>query len=537
MIVHAHTSLGISNCNINALNASPIIGERAQSIALIHGRINYLTLGSVIKVARNYVDRVYVLYKGYDRRVGFIAQSLGVELIDPSLNDNFFDIDYLSGMENGDAMLVLLYGDGSHNPYKIPVLFEQLQDGYDIVMSSDFMDCRHIKENVLLLNNKKPESKFTGFMACKYGCFIQSIDPSMTGKIDISRQIYNFARNNDMRIKHLEDESFEIFNLFNIGVVVPAYDEERFLLDTINGIPDYVTRIYIVDDGSTDSTPEIMKRISDARVRSVRHETNKGVGASIITGYKMALEDDMDIVAVMAGDNQMDPEQLPRLLMPIIEDKADYTKGNRLISREYRAGMSLWRTAGNSILTMITKIGSGYWDIMDPQNGYTAISRQALETINLDSVYQYYGYCNDLLIKLNAFGMRTADIVMPARYGSERSHIKYGRYILKVAPMIFRGFLWRLKTKYVVLSFHPLVFFYSASMIMVPFGVLFSLWILASKILHRPVSDNYPLLAAFITLMGVQLLLFAMLFDMQEDMSRNEPGHSRHAVSSEGYDL
>lgn len=94
MIVHAHTSLGISNCNINALNASPIIGERAQSVALIHGRINYLTLGSVIKVARNYVDRVYVLYKGYDRRVGFIAQSLGVELIDPSLNDNFFDIDY-----------------------------------------------------------------------------------------------------------------------------------------------------------------------------------------------------------------------------------------------------------------------------------------------------------------------------------------------------------------------------------------------------------------------------------------------------------
>jgi glycosyltransferase involved in cell wall biosynthesis len=522
-MVHAHMSLGISNCNIHASIESPIIGDRSiKSIALINGRINYLTLGSVIKVARNYVDRVYVLYNGYDRRVGFIAQSLGVELIDPSLNENLFDIDSLSGMEKGNAMLVLLYGDGSHNPYKIPVLFEQLLDGYDIVMTSNIMDYRHIKENVLLLNNKKPESKFTGFMACKYCCFIQSIDRAMSGKIDISRRIYNFARSNDMRIKHLEDESFEIFNLFNIGVVVPAYNEERLLLDTINGIPNYVMRIYIIDDGSTDNTPEIIKRINDPRVKSVRHETNKGVGASIITGYKIALRDEMDVVAVMAGDNQMDPAELPKLLMPIIEDKADYTKGNRLISREFRTGMSLWRTAGNSILTMITKIGSGYWNIMDPQNGYTAISRQALETINLDSIYQYYGYCNDLLIKLNTFGMRAADIVMPARYGSERSHIKYSKYILKVAPMIFRGFLWRLKTKYIVLSFHPLVFFYSASMIMVPFGVLFSLWILASKILHRPVSDNYPLLAAFITLMGVQLLLFAMLFDMQEDKGRSE---------------
>jgi glycosyltransferase involved in cell wall biosynthesis len=522
-MVHAHMSLGISNSNIHALNESPIIGDRSiKNIALIHGRINYLTLGSVIKVAKNYVDRVYVLYDGYDRRIGYIARSSGVELISPPLNENFFDIDSLSGMDEANAMLVLLYGDGSHNPYKIPVLFEQLQDGYDIVMSSSIMDYRHIKENILLLNNKKPRSKFTGFMACKYGCFIQSVDRSVSDKVDISRQIYNFARNNDMRIKHLEDESFEIFNQFNIGVVVPAYNEERLLPDTISGIPDYVTRIYIIDDGSTDNTPEIIKTIKDLRVKSVRHETNKGVGASIITGYKMALQDEMDIVAVMAGDNQMDPVELPKLLMPIIEDRADYTKGNRLISREYMAGMSLWRTVGNSLLTMITKIGSGYWNIMDPQNGYTAISRQALETINLDSIYQYYGYCNDLLIKLNAFGMRTLDVVMPARYGSERSHIRYGKYILKVAPMIFRGFLWRLKTKYIVLSFHPLVFFYSASMIMVPFGVLFSLWILASKILHRPVSDNYPLLAVFITLMGVQLLLFAMLFDMQEDKGRSE---------------
>lgn len=151
----------------------------------------------------------------------------------------------------------------------------------------------------------------------------------------------------------------------------------------------------------------------------LRHEVNKGVGAGIISGYKLALKDEMDIVAVMAGDNQMDPVQLPRLIFPIIEGRADYTKGNRLLTDDFMTGMSKWRSFGNYLLSFITKIGSGYWQVMDPQNGYTAISRQALEVIDLDSVYPYYGYCNDLLIKLNAFGMRVMDVVMPARYGKE----------------------------------------------------------------------------------------------------------------------
>lgn len=261
--------------------------------------------------------------------------------------------------------------------------------------------------------------------------------------------------------------------------------------------------------------------MTDPRILSVRHDKNLGVGAGIITGYKLALEDDMDIVAVMAGDNQMDPEQLPRLLMPIIEEKADYTKGNRLISKEFRYGMTKWRFLGNAMLTMITKIGSGYWHVMDPQNGYTVISRPALEVINMDSIYPYYGYCNDMLIKLNTFGMRVEDVLMPARYGREKSKIKLSRYISKVAPMIFMGFLWRLKTKYVVLDFHPLVFFYISSMALLPAGVLFSLWILIQKIYHNPVSPNFPLLAVFIDLMGLQFLLFAMLFDMQADKSRS----------------
>jgi glycosyltransferase involved in cell wall biosynthesis len=304
-------------------------------------------------------------------------------------------------------------------------------------------------------------------------------------------------------------------------VVVPAYNEESLIEETINGIPKYVERIYIVDDCSKDKTPEIVARMKDPRIVSIRHEKNRGVGAAIITGYKQALKENMDIVAVMAGDNQMDPDQLPGLIMPIIDGKADYTKGNRLISKDFRSGMSKWRFTGNAVLTLITKIACGYWHIMDPQNGYTAISRNALEIMDLDSIFPFYGYCNDMLIKLNTFEMRVMDVVMPARYGREKSKIRYSSYIRKVSPMIFRGFLWRLKTKYIVLDFHPLVFFYASSMVLLPFGVLFGMWILYQKWNLIPVSTNFPLLDVFVLIMGVQFLLFAMLFDMQADNSRS----------------
>jgi len=510
------------NGDADRLAINDLGGEQSpKSIAIISGRINYLTLGSVISIVKEFVDKAYVLSSSFDGRIASIAKSLDAEVVDLSRIDGPGGILSIAP-DRSEAKIVFLNGDGTHDPYQIPRLLEQLEKGYDVAVSSSPISSDRMNENVLLLNNKTTRGRFTGFIACTGEYLKRSMaNVQINDHMDISTQVYSSARNSGVKIKTLDNEDFELFSLFRIGVVVPAYNEELLLADTIKGIPGYVTRIYIIDDGSKDHTPEVIESITDPRVKAVRHEPNKGVGAAIITGYKMALEDEMDIVAVMAGDNQMDPEQLPRLLLPIMENKADYTKGNRLISKEFRKGMSSWRSLGNSLLTLITKIGSGYWDIMDPQNGYTAISRQALEAINLDSIYTYYGYCNDMLIKLNTYSMRTMDVAMPARYGNERSKIKYGKYILKVAPMIFRGFLWRLKTKYVVLSFHPLVFFYVISMIMVPFGVIFSLWILIEKTLDQHVSTNYPLLAAFITIIGVQLLLFAMMFDMQEDRMVN----------------
>ena len=311
----------------------------------------------------------------------------------------------------------------------------------------------------------------------------------------------------------------------NISVVVPAYNEEELIGETLSGIPGYIDKIYVVDDYSTDRTGEIIKKSQerDARIVFIKNGKNAGVGAAIVAGYKKALQDKRDIAVVMAGDNQMDPEQLPNLLDPIIKGEADYTKGNRLLSQEYRKGMNKWRSFGNSILTFLTKLASGYWQLMDPQNGYTAISKTVLKRITLDSTYPGYGYCNDLLVKLNVFGARVMDITMPARYGEEKSRIKYSKYIPKVSYLLLKNFFWRLKMKHVILSFHPLVLFYIFGIILTPIGFFSGLYSLYYKFAGGSLFVRGTL-SLLVFILGIQFLFFAMLFDMQVNNSENRSG-------------
>ncbi len=317
-----------------------------------------------------------------------------------------------------------------------------------------------------------------------------------------------------------------------ICIVVPAYNEEQLIEETINSILNLeiqIDKIYVVDDKSTDKTPEIIKKFKgNEKITPIFHEKNKGVGAAIVSGYKKALKDGMDVAVVMAGDHQMDPEQLPNILEPIVTGRADYSKGNRLLSRKYRKGMSKWRFFGNTVLTFLTKVASGYWQLMDPQNGYTAISRDMLERISLGDIYPRYGYCNDLLVRLNAQNAVIEDVSMPSRYGRERSGINYSTYIVKVSRLLLKDFFWRLKMKYVVFSFHPLVFFYLFGILMVPVGILFALFVVHHKLLSLPVSSNYPLLSAFLLIMGVQFILFAMLFDMEAEILTKEGKFGRN---------
>lgn len=299
--------------------------------------------------------------------------------------------------------------------------------------------------------------------------------------------------------------------------MVPAHNEEKLLGKVFETMPKYVDAIYVVNDGSSDGTSKVIEEHSkrDPRISSVHHEHNHGVGASIFDGYKMALENGMDVAAVMAGDGQMDPSQLSKLLDPVIDGEADYSKGNRLPKRELRKKMPKTRIIGNSILSLLTKISSGYWNVLDPQNGYTAASRDVLEKLDLEGIYPSYGCPNDVLIKLNIYNFTVKDIWMPSVYGSEKSGIRMYKYVPKVSWLLLKGFFWRLWEKYVIMDFHPLIFFYVLGLILFPVGFLIGMIIIYYRVFFGSITLSTVVLAALLIISGMQMLLFAMLFDSQ----------------------
>ncbi len=329
-----------------------------------------------------------------------------------------------------------------------------------------------------------------------------------------------------------------------VGVVVPAYNEEGFVGDVIDSLPEFVDKVYVVDDCSTDGTWKEVQRHAakanarrsdppipdggvgsnddveadggvslDSRVTTIRHDENSGVGAAIKTGYARAREAGLDVTAVINGDGQMDPDILDRIIDPVVNGEADYSKGNRLLSASHRDGMSSWRLFGNSILTFLTKIASGYWRMVDPQNGYTAISLRALERLDVDNLYDEYGFLNDVLVKLNTHGFRVADVPMEAHYGNEQSNIKYADFIPRLSLLLFRNFLWRLKMKYLVYDFHPLVLLYT-------FGALSSLSGVALAGVTLTGMDSVvtgSALSILLVLFGGTLCTLAMIFDKQHN--------------------
>jgi len=488
---------------------------------LIPAQNEEASIGSKVLLAASYADRVLVLDQGSTDRTMEVAALGGARVVPIGRGEeSLLKALYRASLDS--EIVVLIYPECMQDIDLLSHVLEPLRQGFDLSVGSWPCRLSNEHETVMLLNGKNTFKEKMGFIAVTS----DSLQKISSHKEHMSlKSLLSASKTEKLKVNYLSfdvDPMFRKLESTRIGVVVPAYNEELLIAETLRGIPEYIDKIYVIDDGSIDRTGDIVKKFGDPRVVYLRHEVNKGVGAAIMNGYKLALKDEMDIVAVMAGDNQMDPAQLPRLLFPIIEGKTDYTKGNRLLTEDFMTGMSQWRSLGNLMLSFITKIGSGYWQIMDPQNGYTAISRQALELIDLDSVYPYYGYCNDLLIKLNAFSMRVMDVVIPARYGNEKSKIRYGKYIRKVGPMIFRGFLWRLRIKYTVLEFHPLVLFYFLGMISLPAGILLGLWGILQMLLNNPLPSYYPLLGFLVIGAGLQMLLFGMLFDMQVEKKRNE---------------
>jgi glycosyltransferase involved in cell wall biosynthesis len=389
--------------------------------------------------------------------------------------------------------------DGQHDPADIPRLLTELRAGNDVVLPS-----------------ADPES---GFGA--YGK--KAIEAVLAGGAFDAGVLVADPGLKVAGVRSGSPAAEPRYRGKRIAVVVPAYNEEDLIGETLDGIPDYVAKVYVVDDGSADMTGAIIEDYAhrDPRIVAIHHNPNRGVGAAITTGYLQAVEDGMDIAAVMAGDNQMDPAYLPDLLDPIVDGRADYTKGNRLINQAYRKGMPPWRSFGNSLLTFLTKVASGYWQMMDPQNGYTAVSTRALAELPLDSVYQGYGYCNNLLIWLNIHNMtvRTSRSRPATAARSRRSATR------PTSPgslkLLLGNFLFRLKTKYIQMGFHPLAFFYAAGAVLTPIGVIGGLVALWEKfVMGYPVLFVHGVLSFLVFMMGMQFLFFAMLFDMQANTLR-----------------
>lgn len=304
-----------------------------------------------------------------------------------------------------------------------------------------------------------------------------------------------------------------------IAIVVPAFNEENLIGRVIETIPSFVDKIVLIDDCSQDRTSEIVSKYSfrdPERLILLRHSQNQGVGGAIATGYKWCRDNGVDIAVVMAGDGQMDPEDLPALLEPVLKDEADYSKGNRLVSGESWIKMPKIRYIGNAALSMLTKIASGYWHVADSQSGYTATNRKILQTINWDKMHKKYGQPNDLLVRLNVFNFRVRDVEIRPVYGvGEKSGIKPLRVIPRFSLLLFKLFLWRMKEKYIIRDFHPLVLFYALAIFLFVFSIpllVRMLWIWA--IVGEIPSIN-ALTLLFTWVLGMQFFLFAMWFDME----------------------
>ncbi|TWT43786.1 Undecaprenyl-phosphate mannosyltransferase [Phycisphaerae bacterium RAS1] len=304
----------------------------------------------------------------------------------------------------------------------------------------------------------------------------------------------------------------------SVCIVIPAYNEEVLIVRTVTTIPHFVDHVVVVDDCSKDRTPDVVRELAakDPRVHLIRHEVNRGVGGAIATGYTWCRENDVDIAVVMAGDGQMDPLDLPALLDPVVEDRADYSKGNRLVTGEAWKKIPRVRYLGNSALTFLTKIASGYWHVTDSQTGYTALSKKALRLLPLEEIFPRYGMPNDFLVTLNIYNMRVADVPVNPIYNiGEKSGIKPIRFIPRLALLILRLFVKRMVQKYIIRDFHPLVLFYLfglfSLLLDVPLFILF-IW---RWIAHGNVPEITALAIAFVTLLGFQSILFAMLFDME----------------------
>jgi glycosyltransferase involved in cell wall biosynthesis len=301
-----------------------------------------------------------------------------------------------------------------------------------------------------------------------------------------------------------------------VAVVIPAYRVSRHILGVLEGIGPEVHRIYVVDDGCPEESGELVQaRCTDPRLRVLWHESNRGVGAAVITGYRAALRDGADVLVKVDGDGQMDPALIGDFTGPILAGQADYTKGNRFFDLEGLEQMPRMRLIGNAVLSFMNKVSSGYWDIFDPTNGYTAIHANVLQRLPLDKVGQRYLFETDMLFRLNILRAVVWDVPMQARYGDETSSMKVSSVAAALLVNHFRNFAKRIFYNYYLRDV-------SIASIELPLGLLGVLagsalgayhWIHSAQ-LGVTTPAGTVMLATLPLVAGLQLLLAFIHYDI-----------------------
>ncbi len=301
-----------------------------------------------------------------------------------------------------------------------------------------------------------------------------------------------------------------------IAVAIPSYKVTAHVLAVIAAVPPSVTRIYAVDDACPDGSGDYIERhCTDPRVHVLRHASNQGVGGAVITAYRAALAEGMDIVVKIDGDGQMDPRLLPQFVRPIVSGRADYTKGNRFYRPESVRDMPRVRLVGNALLSFLTKLSCGYWQVMDPTNGYTAIHTSLVRELPLDKLEQRYFFETDMLFRLNILRAVVRDIPMDAVYADEESNLRISR----VLPEFFVKHISRLARRYVysylVRDFNIGTIYSLAGSFFLLAGSIFGIlrWLTSNATSH-PASSGTVMLAAMPILIGIQLLIAFLQYDV-----------------------
>mgnify|MGYP003624486818 CR=1 FL=1 len=303
----------------------------------------------------------------------------------------------------------------------------------------------------------------------------------------------------------------------SISVVIPCYKETSHILDVLKNIPDYVSTVYCIDDGCPDKTGKhIEDNNNDSRVNVIYHDRNKGVGAAMITGYKAAISDNAGIVVKIDGDGQMDPELIQNFINPILNNQADYAKGNRFFDIENISSMPKLRLFGNAVLSFMCKFSTGYWNIFDPNNGYTAINTKTLKHIPLDKINNGYFFESDMLFRLNTLRAVVVDVPMNARYGEEISHLNIFTSAFIFSFNHSSNFCKRILYNYFIRDFSVASLEWLIGPLMITFSLFFGIneW-QASTSTGVSATAGTVMLAALPMIVGIQMVLSALSYDIE----------------------